>query len=156
MAAPLRTPTKIIDWPRKSRAISAPISATRLAIVSRDSNTLRSGMDHHLNTRARLQPEWLESGILSGHEIRGHVSRALCRAALRARSLTPLRSAFGTRSGSCALARRSRARLHAAREIDRSGCDLSRWNSGCLHRRWTAHGDTGTRRFRLSPSDLRG
>src|ERR1700686_205512 len=48
MAAPLRTPTKIIDWPRRSRAISSPSSATRLAIVSRDSNTLRSGIEHHL------------------------------------------------------------------------------------------------------------
>src|SRR3981081_3416545 len=48
MAAPLRTPTKIIDWPRRSRAISAPSSATRLAMVSRDSNTLRSGIEHHL------------------------------------------------------------------------------------------------------------
>ena len=32
IAAPLSTPTKITDWPRKSRVISAPISATRLAI----------------------------------------------------------------------------------------------------------------------------
>src|ERR1700682_205075 len=48
MAAPLRTPTKIIDWPRRSRAISSPSSATRLAMVSRDSNTLRSGIEHHL------------------------------------------------------------------------------------------------------------
>src|SRR5216684_1399481 len=48
MAAPLRTPTKIIDWPRKSRAISSPSSATRLAMVSRDSNTLSSDIEHHL------------------------------------------------------------------------------------------------------------
>src|ERR1019366_4572436 len=48
MAAPLRTPTKIIDWPRKSRVISSPSSATRLAMASRDSNTFRSGIEHHL------------------------------------------------------------------------------------------------------------
>src|SRR5208282_5815105 len=48
IAAPLRTPTKMIDWPRKSRAISAPISATRWAIFSRGSRTLSSGIVHHL------------------------------------------------------------------------------------------------------------
>src|ERR1035437_9629724 len=66
-AAPLRTPTKIIDWPRKSRAISAPISATRLAMVSRDSNTLRSGIgDHFTQERSHGRQEGRGSGLRRG------------------------------------------------------------------------------------------
>src|SRR3954466_14365856 len=42
--APFSTATKIIDWPPKSRVMSAPISATRCAICSRENKTFSSGM----------------------------------------------------------------------------------------------------------------
>src|SRR5271157_350924 len=84
MAAPLRTPTKIIDWPRKSRAISSPISATRLAMASRDSNTLRLDIEHHLiHEFGRNRNALNHANILAGCDcsLRAflHVTRMLLR-----------------------------------------------------------------------------
>src|ERR1700730_11384216 len=44
MAAPLRTPTKIIDCPAKSFVICAPSSLTRFAMSCREISTLSSAM----------------------------------------------------------------------------------------------------------------
>src|SRR6202167_6517607 len=48
MAEPFNTPTRITGWPAKSRVISAPNSATRFDISSREISTFSSVMAFHI------------------------------------------------------------------------------------------------------------